>query len=88
LRTPAREPKPEEEEQRRKLSWIIFAVFCLLPPLLMLYRWLADSVICWVSGGRFESASVAPKRVALHAGAPLNIVIVIAIIAPIIVVNA
>lgn len=87
LRTPARDPTPEDEEERRKLSWTIFGVFCLLPPLLMLYRWLGDSVVMWVSRGRFDSACVTPKRVALHAGAPLNILIVIAILVPIIVVN-
>jgi hypothetical protein len=79
---------PEEEAQRSKLSWIIFGFFCILPPLMMLYRWYGDSVISWLTRGRFGTAAILPKRVALYAGIPLNILIVTAIIVPIIILSA
>lgn len=87
LRLPERKCGPDEEAQRAKLSWILFGVFAILPPLLIIYRFKADSVIAWITGGRFGSASVTPKRLALHAGVPLNILIVLAIIVPIIVMS-
>lgn len=87
LRLPERKCGPDEEAQRAKLSWILFGVFAILPPLLIIYRFKADSVVAWITGGRLGSASVTPKRLALHAGVPLNILIVLAIIVPIIVMS-
>lgn len=88
LLCPERAVDPQEEEARRKLSWIIFAVFCLLPPTLILFRWMGDLVIVNVTKGRFLHASSKPKQVALVAGIVVNIGIIAGILLPILIAHA
>ncbi|KAF2277917.1 uncharacterized protein EI97DRAFT_457153 [Westerdykella ornata] len=83
LHVTRREPTAEDCAERTRLSWIVFGLFCILPPLLILYRWFGDSMVNWVSGGRFTTATVTPKRAALYLGVPVNILIVTAIAIPI-----
>ncbi|KAJ4357597.1 uncharacterized protein N0V89_002173 [Didymosphaeria variabile] len=88
LLCPERALDPEEEEARRKLSWIIFAMFCVLPPTLILYRWMGDTVIINMTKGRFSHVSSKPKRIALGAGIAVNASIVAAILLPILIAHA
>jgi hypothetical protein len=83
LQVRGRQPTPEDEKLRKQLSWALFAVFFLLSPLLLLFRFYGDSVVAWVSGGRFDAATTRSKRCALYVAAPLNIFLVAAIIVPI-----
>ncbi|KAF1973689.1 hypothetical protein BU23DRAFT_128781 [Bimuria novae-zelandiae CBS 107.79] len=79
---------PEEEVVRRKLSWVIFAIFCILPPVLILYRWMGDLVIVNVTNGRFSHVAPKPKQIALGAGIAVNVSIVLAITLPIVIARA
>lgn len=88
LLCPERAIDPEEEEARRKLSWMIFAIFCILPPMLILYRWMGDTVIVNVTKGRFSQVSPKPKRMALGMGIAVNITICGAILLPILIAHA
>jgi hypothetical protein len=88
LLCPERAINPVEEEARRKLSWAIFAFFCVLPPALILYRWMGDSVIVNVTKGRFSHVSAQPKRLALGVGIAVNVSITAAILLPILIAHA
>lgn len=88
LLCPERAYDPEEEEIRRKLSWMIFALFCVLPPVLILYRWMGDLVIVHTTEGRFSHVSAKPKRIALGVGIVVNVGISAAILLPILISHA
>ena len=88
LLCPERAEDPEEEVQRRKLSWWIFAMFCILPPMLILYRWFGDLVIVNVTKGRLHHVSAKPKRVALGVGIAVNLGLSSAILLPILIAHA
>jgi hypothetical protein len=88
LLCPERAEDPEEEVQRRKLSWWIFAVFCILPPMLLLYRWFGDFVIANVTQGRLHHVSAKPKKVALGVGIAVNLGLSSAILLPILIAHA
>lgn len=88
LLCPERAMDPEEEEQRRKLSWVIFAIFCILPPMLILYRSMADFVIVNVTKGRILHAAAKPKRIALGVGIVINVGLSGAILIPILIAHA
>ncbi|KAJ4292449.1 hypothetical protein N0V90_009111 [Kalmusia sp. IMI 367209] len=88
LLCPERAIDPEEEVARRKMSWIIFAFFCILPPTLILYRWMGDLVIVNVTGGRITHVSPKPKRIALGVGIAVNVGITTAILLPILIAHA
>ncbi|KAF2450806.1 hypothetical protein P171DRAFT_146882 [Karstenula rhodostoma CBS 690.94] len=88
LLCPERAFNPDEEEARRKLSWAIFAIFCVLPPALILYRWMGDSVIINVTKGRFSHVSPKPKRLALGVGIAVNVGITAGILLPILIAHA
>ncbi|KAL5401500.1 hypothetical protein PMIN03_011459 [Paraphaeosphaeria minitans] len=88
LLCPERAFNPVEEEARRKLSWAIFAIFCILPPALILYRWKGDSVIVNVTKGRFSHVSPEPKRLALSVGIAVNVGITAGILLPVLIAHA
>ena len=88
LLCPEREIKEEDEARRRKLSWLIFACFCLLPPCLFLYRMWGDSIIMSVTNGDLGHCTSKSKRTALIAGVVVNIGLVTAILVPILVAQA
>ena len=88
LLCPERALDPEAEEERRKASWLIFGLFCLLPPMLILYRWLGDYAIVSWTKGRLGHCSEKPKRIALGAGIVVNISLVTLILLPIIIAHA
>jgi hypothetical protein len=88
LLCPERAEDPQEEAERRKLSWWIFAMFCILPPMLILYRWLADWFIVNITNGRLHHASAKPKKVALGVGIAVNLGLSSAILLPILIAHA
>lgn len=88
LLCPERALDPEEEERRRKLSWTIFACFCILPPTLILYRWMGDMVIVNVTDGRITETYPRAKKIALGVGIAVNIGITAAILLPILIAHA
>ncbi|EUC30708.1 hypothetical protein COCCADRAFT_103161 [Bipolaris zeicola 26-R-13] len=83
-----RKVNPEDEERRRKLSWMIFAAFCVLPPAIILFRYMGDSVIASMTDGHLGHCTPYSKRMALIAGIAVNISLVIAVIVPVLVVHA
>jgi hypothetical protein len=83
-----REPNPEDEARRRKLSWFILAAFCILPPCIILFRFYGDSVIAMVTKGRLGHCTPQSKRTALIAGIAVNVGLVTAILVPILVAHA
>ncbi|KAJ6193122.1 hypothetical protein J3E72DRAFT_407909, partial [Bipolaris maydis] len=83
-----RKINPEDEERRRKLSWMIFAAFCVLPPAIILFRFMGDSVIASMTDGHLGHCTPYSKRMALIAGIAVNISLVIAAIVPVLVVHA
>ena len=88
LLCPEREVKAEDEVRRRKLSWLIFAFFCILPPCMFLYRIWGDSIIMSVTEGELGHCTAKSKRAALIAGIVVNIGLVTAILVPILVAQA
>jgi hypothetical protein len=88
LLCPERAASPEDEERRRKLSWAILAVFCLLPPCIILYRVWGDSIIVSVSKGHLGYCTPKSKKVALVGGIAVNVGIVTAILVAILVAHA
>jgi hypothetical protein len=88
LLCPERAAVPEDEERRRKLSWVILAVFCLLPPCIILYRIWGDTIIVSLTKGHLGHCTSKSKRVALIAGIAINIGIAVAIIVPIVIAHA
>lgn len=88
LLCPEREIKEEDEARRRKLSWLIFACFCILPPCLFLYKMWGDSIIMSVTKGDLGHCTSNSKRAALIAGLVVNIGLVTAILVPILVAQA
>ncbi|OAG05836.1 uncharacterized protein CC84DRAFT_1175941 [Paraphaeosphaeria sporulosa] len=88
LLCPERAFNPVEEEARRKFSWAIFTIFCILPPALILYRWYGDLVIVNVTKGRFSHVSPEPKRLALGVGIAVNVGITVGILVPILIAHA
>jgi hypothetical protein len=83
-----RESNPEDEARRRRLSWFIFAAFCLLPPCIILFRFLGDNVIASLTEGRMGHVTPQSKRAALIAGIAVNVGLVTAILVPILVAHA
>ncbi|EMD59535.1 hypothetical protein COCSADRAFT_100934 [Bipolaris sorokiniana ND90Pr] len=83
-----RKVNPEDEERRRKLSWMIFAAFCVLPPAIILFRFMGDSVIASMTDGHLGHCTPYSKRMALIAGIAVNISLVIAALVPVLVVHA
>ena len=83
-----REANAEDEARRRKLSWAIFAMFCILPPCIILYRFLGDGVIASVTKGRLGHTTAETKRTALIAGIAANVGLITAILVPVLVANA
>ncbi|KAF2268292.1 hypothetical protein CC78DRAFT_613485 [Lojkania enalia] len=73
LLCPERALDPQEEHERRMKSWIIFALFCVLPPMLILYRWMGNAVMATWTNGRLVQCTATPKKVALWAGIAINI---------------
>lgn len=88
LLCPERAANPEDEERRRKLSWAILAVFCLLPPCIILYRVWGDAIMVSVTKGHLGHCTNKSKKAALIGGIVVNIGIVTAIIVPIAVAHA
>ncbi|KAJ4366469.1 hypothetical protein N0V83_008105 [Neocucurbitaria cava] len=88
LLCPEREVNAEDEARRRKLSWYIFAVFCLLPPCLILFRWWGDSIIISLTEGHLGHCTAQSKRAALIAGISVNIGGAAAILIPVLVTQA
>jgi hypothetical protein len=88
LLCPERALDPEIEQERQRTSWIIFALFCLIPPLLILYRWIGDHVMNTLTKGRLAQCSAKPKRIALGAGIIVNISLISLILVPILVTQA
>jgi hypothetical protein len=88
LLCPERATIPEDEERRRKLSWAILAVFCLLPPCIILYRVWGDQIMISLTKGHLGHCTSKSKRVALIGGIAVNAGIVTAIVVPIIVAHA
>jgi hypothetical protein len=88
LLCPERALDPEVEQERQRTSWIIFALFCLIPPLLILYRWVGDHVMNTLTKGRLAQCSAKPKRIALGAGIIVNISLIGLILVPILVTQA
>lgn len=88
LLCPEREVKEEDEIRRRKLSWMIFACFCILPPCMFLYRMWGDSIIVSVTNGDLGHCTAKSKRAALIAGVVVNIGLITAILVPILVAQA
>ncbi|RAR02137.1 hypothetical protein DDE82_006013 [Stemphylium lycopersici] len=83
-----RKANPEDEARRRKLSWLIFAAFCLLPPCIILFRFLGDNVIASLTEGRLGHCTPKSKRTALIAGIAVNVGLVTAILVPVLVIHA
>jgi hypothetical protein len=83
-----REPNLEDEARRRKLSWFIFAAFCLLPPCILLFRCLGDNIIASLTKGRLGYCTPQSKRMALIAGIVVNVGLVTAILVPVLVAHA
>jgi hypothetical protein len=88
LLCPERAANPEDEERRRKLSWAILAVFCLLPPCIILYRVWGDTIMVSLTKGHLGYCTNKSKRVALMAGIAVNVGIATAIIVPIVIAHA
>jgi hypothetical protein len=83
LLCPRREAKPEDEERRRKLSWFIFAMFCIFPPCMFLYRVWGDSIVVSVTKGQLGHCTARSKRVALIAGIFVNLSLITAVLVPV-----
>ncbi|KAF1851296.1 uncharacterized protein K460DRAFT_271764 [Cucurbitaria berberidis CBS 394.84] len=88
LLCPEREVNPEDEARRRKLSWYILAVFCLLPPCIFLFRTWGDSIMISLTEGRLGHCTPQSKRAALIAGICINVGLITAISVPILVAHA
>jgi hypothetical protein len=88
LLCPERATNTEDEERRRKLSWAILAVFCLLPPCIILYRVWGDSIMISLTKGHLGHCTSKSKRFALIGGIAVNVGIVTAIVVPIVVAHA
>ncbi|KAF2820448.1 hypothetical protein CC86DRAFT_121214 [Ophiobolus disseminans] len=88
LLCPERVPNAEDEERRRKLSWAILAVFCLLPPCIILYRLWGDSLMISLTKGKLGYCTNKSKKAALMAGITINIGIATAIVVSIAVAHA
>lgn len=78
----------EDEERRRKLSWVILAVFCILPPCMFLYRIYGDRIITSLTKGDVGTCTSKSKRVAFIGGIAVNTGLITAIVVPIIVLHA
>jgi len=78
----------EDEERRRKLSWVIFAVFCILPPCMFLYRVYGDRIMTSFTKGDVGTCTSKSKRVAFIGGIAVNTGLITAIVVPIIVLHA
>ncbi|KAG9188209.1 hypothetical protein G6011_02132 [Alternaria panax] len=83
-----RESNLEDEARRRKLSWFIFAAFCLLPPCILLFRFLGDDIIASLTEGHLGYCTPESKRMALIAGIAVNVGLVTAILVPILIAHA
>ncbi|CAN9330917.1 unnamed protein product [Alternaria alternata] len=83
-----RKPNPEDEARRRKLSWYIFAAFCLVPPCILLFRFFADNIIASFTEGHLGYCTPHSKRVALIAGIAVNVGLVTAILVPVLIAHA
>ncbi|KAH7390895.1 hypothetical protein DE146DRAFT_146548 [Phaeosphaeria sp. MPI-PUGE-AT-0046c] len=88
LLCPERAANPEDEERRRKLSWVILAVFCLLPPCIILYRVWGDAIMVSVTKGHLGHCTNKSKKAALIGGIAVNVGIATAIVVPIAVAHA
>ncbi|KAL6706382.1 hypothetical protein ACN47E_005488 [Coniothyrium glycines] len=88
LLCPERAIVPEDEAQRKKLSWVILAAFCLLPPCIILYRIWGDSIIASLTDGKLGHCTPQSKKAALIAGIAINVGIITAIVVPIAVLHA
>ncbi|KAJ4990958.1 hypothetical protein SVAN01_03529 [Stagonosporopsis vannaccii] len=88
LLCPERKASDKDEARRRKLSWLIFACFCMLPPCMFLYRMWGDTIIVSVTKGDLGHCTAKSKRAALIAGVVVNIGLVTAILVPILVAQA
>ncbi|KAF3034968.1 hypothetical protein E8E11_003842 [Didymella keratinophila] len=88
LLCPEREVKEDDEIRRRKLSWMIFACFCVLPPCMFLYRMWGDSIIVSVTNGDLGHCTAKSKRAAIIAGIVVNIGLITVILVPILVAQA
>ncbi|KAF2737174.1 hypothetical protein EJ04DRAFT_574812 [Polyplosphaeria fusca] len=88
LLCPERAIDPAEEAERKQKSWIIFMLFCLLPPAIILFRWVGDSVIVTLTGGRLGHVSEQPKKIAPWVWVTVNGAIVVAIVVGVIVAHS
>ncbi|EAT80997.2 hypothetical protein SNOG_11289 [Parastagonospora nodorum SN15] len=78
----------EDEERRHKLSWVILAVFCILPPCMFLYRVYGDRIMTSLTKGDVGTCTSKSKRVAFIGGIAVNTGLITAIVVPIIVLHA
>jgi len=83
-----RKVSEEDEARRRKLSWLIFAFFCMLPPCMFLYRMWGDTIIVSITKGDLGHCTAKSKRAALIGGVVVNIGLITAILVPILVAQA
>lgn len=88
LLIPVRKVNEEDEARRRKLSWLIFACFCILPPCMFLYRRWGDTIIVSVTEGELGHCTAQSKRAALIAGIVVNISLIAALLIPVLVAQA
>jgi hypothetical protein len=88
LLCPERATNLEDEERRRKLSWAILAVFCLLPPCIILYRVWGDQIMVSLTKGHLGHCTNKSKKVALIGGIAVNVGLVTAIVVPVVVAHA
>lgn len=88
LLCPERKVNADDEVRRRKLSWFIFAAFCLLPPCIILHRFYGNSIMLWLTKGHLDHCIPQSHRVALIAGIAVNVALVTGILVPILVAHA
>jgi hypothetical protein len=78
----------EEEAKREMWSWVLFWVLIFFPPLMILFRFMADPMISLLSRGRFGHAAAVPKRMAILLGALVNVVVGVSITAVVLILMA
>ncbi|RMZ67527.1 hypothetical protein GMOD_00001462 [Pyrenophora seminiperda CCB06] len=83
-----RDANPLDEARRHKLSWIIFGAFCLLPPCIILFRFLGDNIIASLTKGHLGHVTPKSKRTSLIAGIAVNVGLVTVLLVPILVAHA
>ncbi|ORY15740.1 hypothetical protein BCR34DRAFT_163568 [Clohesyomyces aquaticus] len=88
LLCPERAFDQERERERQKKSWFLFALFCILPPMLLLYRFFADWCMAIMTNGDFGHCTPRTKQIATYAGVAINIALCAIILIPILIAHA